>query len=828
MTAAPSYRRAPRAPSAPLLLRHLRGLIAAMLLWRFAGLARAFDDEPLTEEPRVHVVGVLGEKVALPCDMTPNTTDDEVSLVLWYKDDSTTPIYSCDARRSRLAQAHHAPADWLGHRAYLRLEPGAEQQAALELYPVHEEDEGLYRCRVDFRKARTRNYEVLLKVILPPNEPIITDQNGEILPSKSIIGPYNEGDRLLLVCQVEGGSPPPVVTWWRESFLLDDQYNVTSQGISRNELLLPSLGRNDLMATFTCLATNNNISFPVSASVTVDLNFRPLSVWIEGEPRPLSAGKPVTLRCRSAGSRPPAVVEWWKAGVRMNASQANGTSALTFVPVSEDSGKQLSCRAENALIAGSAIEDGWKLEVHYVPQLNLRLGSKLRHQHIQEGNDVFLECDIRASPWVSDIGWRFEGRDLATNTSAGLIVSNQSLVLQKVDRHARGRYTCTATNAEGMGESNAVNLRVRFAPTCKPGQKTVYGAARQEAVRVSCELEADPAQDVAFRWRFNASQQMLGSTNVLSEGTRSWATVVPQTDDDYGPLLCWGKNGIGIQREPCVFTLIQAGPPEPVQNCSVLNQTEDSVALACSEGYDGGLQQRFRLELHDTARRVLRANVSTAEAPPSFLARGLPAGTSFVAAVYAFNSRGRSQPTVLVVSTLPAPVSLTRKEGTWHLNFSPLLAALIAVVGGLAIIAIAIVIVMKFRSRPDNDKAGQKRLKKDDKSHMPLQKDTDDTNDIFHDEEKCPDIIPGPVLESSFGGTAKSWETQHFGPISRVAFHKNQDWSSPRAVREKDTILLTPLQEYSAYSESSKDFDKALCEQGAGQLTSFKPLANGN
>ncbi|KAH6930704.1 hypothetical protein HPB50_017355 [Hyalomma asiaticum] len=242
----------------------------------------------------------------------------------------------------------------------------------------------------------------------------------------------------------------------------------------------------------------------------------------------------------------------------MNATQANGTSALTFVPVSEDSGKQLSCRAENPLIAGSAIEDGWKLEVHYVPQLNLRLGSKLRHQHIQEGNDVFLECDIRASPWVTEIGWRFEGRDLASNASAGIIVSNQSLVLQKVDRRERGRYTCTATNGEGIGESNAVNLRVRFAPTCKPGQKTVYGAARQEAVRVSCELEADPAQDVAFRWRFNASQQMLGSTNVMSDGTRSWATVVPQTDDDYGALLCWGKNGIGIQREPCIFTLIQA------------------------------------------------------------------------------------------------------------------------------------------------------------------------------------------------------------------------------------------------------------------------------
>lgn len=96
------------------------------------------------------------------------------------------------------------------------------------------------------------------------------------------------------------------------------------------------------------------------------------------------------------------------------------------------------------------------------------------------------------------------------------------------------------------------------APTCKPGQKTVYGAARQEAVRVSCELEADP-QDVTFRWRFNSSKDLLSSSNVISEATRSWATVMPAAEDDYGTLLCWGKNGIGIQREPCFFTLIPAG-----------------------------------------------------------------------------------------------------------------------------------------------------------------------------------------------------------------------------------------------------------------------------
>ena len=48
----------------------------------------------------------------------------------------------------------------------------------------------------------------------------------------------------------------------------------------------------------------------------------------------------------------------------MNSTSHNGTSTLTFVPASDDSGKHLSCRAENSQIINSRIEDGWKLEVH--------------------------------------------------------------------------------------------------------------------------------------------------------------------------------------------------------------------------------------------------------------------------------------------------------------------------------------------------------------------------------------------------------------------------------------------------------------------------------
>lgn len=88
----------------------------------------------------------------------------------------------------------------------------------------------------------------------------------------SLIGPFNEGERLVLACEVDGGKPRPTLTWWRESVLLDDSYEITGSGTTRNELEIQALQRHDLMAVFSCQASNNNISAPVYSQVTVDLN----------------------------------------------------------------------------------------------------------------------------------------------------------------------------------------------------------------------------------------------------------------------------------------------------------------------------------------------------------------------------------------------------------------------------------------------------------------------------------------------------------------------------------------------------------------------------
>ena len=50
------------------------------------------------------------------------------------------------------------------------------------------------------------------------------------------------------------------------------------------------------------------------------------------------------------------------------------------------------------------------------------------------------------------------------------------------------------------------------------------------------------------------------------------------------------------------------GPPEAPTNCSVVNQTTDSLEVECLPAFDGGLKQFFGLEVSDLQSGDLLAN----------------------------------------------------------------------------------------------------------------------------------------------------------------------------------------------------------------------------
>ena len=94
------------------------------------------------------------------------------------------------------------------------------------------------------------------------------------------------------------------------------------------------------------------------------------------------------------------------------------------------------------------------------PQITLSFGANIQKDSIREGSDVFLECHIKANPWIKEVSWLFNGKSLSTSQSSGIIVTNQSLVLQKVRRTHRGRYQCQAVNEEGDATSDPIDLKV--------------------------------------------------------------------------------------------------------------------------------------------------------------------------------------------------------------------------------------------------------------------------------------------------------------------------------------------------------------------------------
>lgn len=71
-----------------------------------------------------------------------------------------------------------------------------------------------------------------------------------------------------------------------------------------------------------------------------------------------------------------------------------------------------------------------------------------------------------------------QGVLLEANKSAGLLISDNSLVLQKVQRGSAGVYMCAAHNREGKGVSNNVKLNVMCKYSCDSSAKNNYNLSR--------------------------------------------------------------------------------------------------------------------------------------------------------------------------------------------------------------------------------------------------------------------------------------------------------------------------------------------------------------
>ncbi|KAK8379248.1 hypothetical protein O3P69_019235 [Scylla paramamosain] len=267
--------------------------------------------------------------------------------------------------------------------------------------------------------------------------------------------------------------------------------------------------------------------------------------------------------------------------------------------------------------------------------------------------------------------------ELAHNVSAGVIQSNQSLVLQKVGRVSSGLYTCKAINLHGTGSSNAVQLSVKYAPVCAGGQKRVYGGGRFHTMNITCRVESHP-EATSFRWAFNTSTEF----------------------------------------SPVGGASVSPGVPETVQNCSAWQShtntsNEPVVIVSCVPGWGGGLQQTFSLEVRSGKGDATPLAALTDQRAPQFTVTGLQSGEVYQFTVLASNVQGESGPVSLEFG-MPLDVAEKRMrlEGVGvagvddsyphpHAKlvvFSPLVGAAVGLLAAILLCSLMAILVVKSRT----------------------------------------------------------------------------------------------------------------------------------
>ena len=108
-----------------------------------------------------YIKAISGKSISIPCK-TSEWDENEVLLVLWYRENSAVPFYKLDSRNRQLFKAKHLLISVdLSNRYYFDV---TTDPPVLKINPVLIEDEGEYRCRVDYKKRRTQSFSTFLEV----------------------------------------------------------------------------------------------------------------------------------------------------------------------------------------------------------------------------------------------------------------------------------------------------------------------------------------------------------------------------------------------------------------------------------------------------------------------------------------------------------------------------------------------------------------------------------------------------------------------------------------------------------------------------------------
>ncbi|KAH9511351.1 hypothetical protein DERF_009821 [Dermatophagoides farinae] len=324
-----------------------------------------------------------------------------------------------------------------------------------------------------------------------PKKIEIVNSNGEIL-NDSIIGPYDQGTDLTLICLADNDSfNHTSVIWYDENNTeIDSTFYTESNGLwIRNELILKNLTYKHLNAIYICRGRNGHYDIRkhqkyIPTYIQLDVNLRPSQIRIvltrnsmyptskmyDNDSLILIADHPVEFECIATGFHPSIEIRWLlrsKNSQLIDIDLHINAPIIQFLPRIEYDGNLLICSAMNLKMENNSESIAIQpIRVYYKPRLTI---IPIGDDRVEEGSDLRLQCRIEANPdvfsegiiWIQDgqVVWKTLSNDNDYNHNNGIVKATK--IFRKLTRAQNGSiYQCMAANEIGQNISEPFVLSI--------------------------------------------------------------------------------------------------------------------------------------------------------------------------------------------------------------------------------------------------------------------------------------------------------------------------------------------------------------------------------
>ncbi|XP_078267941.1 B-cell receptor CD22-like [Rhinoraja longicauda] len=340
---------------------------------------------------------------------------------------------------------------------------------------------GLYKCTATNYLGNLNSETVEIRVQYAPKNVTVQVEGTSQLDIK-------EGDTVSLTCD-SNSDPDPTHTWYKS-----DKGQVQTLDSKNCTLIFRNISQSS-SGFYSCTAANylGNLS---SEAVEIRVQYAPknVTVQVEGTSQlDIKEGDTVSLTCAS-NSDPDPTHTWYKSDKGQVQTLDSKNCTLIFRNISQSSSGFYSCRAANYL--GNLSSEAVEIRVQYVPK-NVTVQVEGTSQlGIKEGDTVSLTCASNSDP-ESTYTWEKQdkGEFKVFNHTNG------TLLFQSISQSASGFYKCTAANYLGHQSSEALEIRVQYAP----GNVTIHVKDRSEVeikeddnISLICASHSYPA--AAYTW----------------------------------------------------------------------------------------------------------------------------------------------------------------------------------------------------------------------------------------------------------------------------------------------------------------------------------------